>query len=132
MTPEQNIIAFMKKKAEQWGPNPLAYVQQLGVEGLTQEFAQDPDLSQFRGWFRRPSDDQITGSIEQFIREANPVLGIVVSIIVRALIDACAQRHKLNKAVANDNINTGVAVASVASLFLGAIMILDNLFGQDS
>lgn len=49
MTTEQRIIAFLKKKAANWGPNPLAYVQQLGVEGLGAEFRADPELSQFCG-----------------------------------------------------------------------------------
>ena len=109
-----------------WGPNPLAYVQQLGVEGLTAEFRADPELSRFCGWFHRPIDDQIIGGVEQFIREENPILGYVVSIIVRSLIDACAQCHEVNKAVATENMKTGAGAVGIASLFVGLVMLLSQ------
>lgn len=124
MTPEQRINGFLKNKVSQWGPNPLAYVQRMGVEGLTTEFSHDPDLSQFCGWFNRPLDDQIVGGVEQFIQETNPVLGYGVTIIVQALIDACARRHELNKAAASENIKTGAGAVGIASLFIGLVMLL--------
>lgn len=124
MTTEQKIIAFLKKRATTWGPNPRAYVQQMGVEGLTAEFREDPELSQFCGWFNRSIDDQIMGGVEQFIREENPALGYVVTIVVRSLIDACAQCHEVNKVVAAENMKTAAGAVGIASLFVGLIMLL--------
>lgn len=126
MATEQKIIAFLKKRATTWGPNPLAYVQQMGVEGLMAEFRADPELSQFCGWFNRPVDDQIIGGVEQFIREENPILGYVAAIVVRSLIDACAQCHEVNKAVAVENMKTGAGAVGIASLFVGLIMLLSQ------
>ncbi len=123
MTPEQKIIAFLKAKVAQWGPDPVAYVQRLGVDGLAAEFGADPGLSQFCGWLRRPMDAEVIGGVEQFIREENPALGYVVTILVQALVDSCAERHQLNKTVATRNIQSGAGVVSVASLFVGLVML---------
>jgi hypothetical protein len=130
MTTEQKVIAFLRKKVAQWGPNPLTYVQQAGAERLAAEFGADPDLSQFCGWLSRPVDDQIIGGVEQFIREENPVLGYVVTTIVEGLVDACARRHEINKAVANETIKAGASVVGLASLFVGLVMMLGQA-GQD-
>lgn len=124
MTPGQKIIAFLKNKVAHWGPDPLAYVQRLGVDGLAAEFGADPALSQFCGWLSRPMDEEIIGGVEQFIREENPALGYVVTIIVQALAKSCAKHHELNRAVATRNIESGAGIVGVASLFVGLVMLL--------
>lgn len=126
MTTEEKILTFMRRKIKEWGPNPLNYVRTKGVIGLAAEFAQEPDLSQFCGWMQPASHDEIVGAATQFIREENPALGDAMSIIVNALIDACVQRHELNKAAADRNIVVGSAGMLGLTLLIAGIALLDN------
>lgn len=66
------------------------------------------------------------GGVEQFIREENPILGYVVTIIVQALVDARAQCHEVNKAAAAENIKTGAGAVGLVSFFVGLVMLLSE------
>lgn len=118
MDAKQVASEFLETKRAAWGPSVVDYIVTKGVRGLTEEFANDPDLSKLCGWFAKPADDVLAGAVSEFLRLQYPLFGEAVSILTQSLINACAQRHQLNKqaAQANMTVGTGAAVLLLAAL----------------
>jgi predicted lipoprotein len=75
-------------------------------------------LCRLFGWFAKPSDDIIAGAVNEFLKAEYPLFGTATQALTEALINACAQRHYINKAAASENMKVGAAV----SLLLLALM----------
>lgn len=119
MEPRQVALQFLQKKSTAWEPSVIGYILNKGVPGLTEEFANDQDLSKLCGWMKKPADDIIVGAVDEFLRIQYPMFGEAVTILTQALIDACAQQHQLNKQAAQTNMAIG---GGVAALVLAALL----------
>jgi hypothetical protein len=114
---DDKIQNFVRQMIEEWQPNPFIHVLNAGVEGLTVEFANKEELSSICTWLAKPDDEYLIGVVQGIIDIENPELGTVANIITEALIDACVQRHLVNKAVATDNIALGT-LGGIGLLFV--------------
>ncbi len=114
---DEKIQNFVRKMIEEWQPSPFIHVINAGVEGLTMELANEEELSSICTWLAKPSDEYLIGVVQGIIDIEYPELGTVVSIITKALINACVQRHLVNKAVAADNIALGT-LGGIGLLFV--------------
>lgn len=115
---KQVALEFLQQKSVAWGPSVIQYILSSGVPGLTDEFAGEPDLSKLCGWFNKPADDIVVGVVEEFLQLEYPLFGEAVSILTQALLDACAQRHQINKQAAKTNITVG----SLGVILLAALV----------
>lgn len=119
MDPRQVALQFLQTKSAAWRPSVIHYILKKGVPGLTEEFATDPDLSKMCGWLAKPADDILAGAVDEFLRLQYPLFGEAVTILTQALIDACAQRHQLNRQAARENF----ALGGVGALILAALIV---------
>jgi hypothetical protein len=114
---------FVEKTIKELQPDLITHVKEVGVNGLTREFANKDELSCICTWLDKPAEEYFVGAVKEIIEIENPELGEVTDAVTNALIDACDQRHLINKAKANNNIAWGAGI--VLGLFaIGGLVVL--------
>ena len=118
---QQRLEVILFRKFGEWNQYPLGgavqYIRTSGVDGLTAELAQDPDLSLLHicGIFKNPEDDFVFDLVKSILGISDPFLGDVASTLTQALLKACEQKryitHKQAKTAAL--IGTGVTLGTL-------------------
>lgn len=110
MTPREVALEFLQQKIEEWSPTPLQYIQTKGAEALCDELAKDQGLSRLCGWLAKPTNEELTGAVIEFVSLANPTLNAAATTLAEAVVCACAKRHQLNRDAALHNIGVGTVI----------------------
>lgn len=108
---EDRVRDFVLAKLSDWGPDPVTQIVQRGEQSLTRELAGDPRLDAVCGWFAKPADEVLVGTVKGLLQGVNALVGVAATILANALVAACAQRHMVNRQAAQTNMAGGAFVA---------------------